>query len=271
MNNRFEGMAGDDTLTGGDGSDVYVFGGGPLGADTIGELATGTGRDTLDFSGFGAPLNLNLASTTSQNLGPLSLTLSSGSGIENLIGTSFDDVLLGNSLDNSIYGAAGADRLEGREGNDLLVAGLPQVVLLDFDSAFNAARGDYNYTVAERNEIQSRMSVDYAAFDWFFTQNEAEARLATADTGRSFVRLVFSEGRGGGVSGDAGEVDFRNLNRRIVSQVNINPLKDVVREILGGNPTATQFSAGIVALTANIASHELAHTVVFDMEMHLVL
>ncbi len=84
----------------------------------------------------------------------MSLTLSSGNSLENLVGTSFADTLFGNSLNNSLYGAGGADRLEGREGDDLLVAGLPQVVLLDFDSAFNAARGDYSYSVAERNEIQ---------------------------------------------------------------------------------------------------------------------
>ncbi len=258
--NRFEGLAGDDVLTGRAGSDIYVFGASSSGSDTIQELPSDIGRDTLDFSSFSAPLNFNMASTATQVLGPMSLTLSSGNSLENLVGTSFADTLFGNSLNNSLYGAGGADRLEGREGDDLLVAGLPQVVLLDFDSAFNAARGDYSYSVAERNEIQARITADYASLDWLFTQNESEARAAASETGRSFVRLVFSEGRGGGVSGDAGEVDFRNLNRRIVSQVNINSLKDVVREILGGNPNAAQFSAGIVALSANIASHELAHT-----------
>ncbi len=262
LDNRFELLGGNDTAQGGAGSDIYVFGDGLLGSDQVIEQDTAAGRDTLDFTAFGAPLtSLDLATTATQSFSSrLSLSLSSGRAIENVVGSSFNDTIFGNSQDNVLYGAAGVDRLEGRAGNDRLIADLPSVVLLDFDSAFNAARGDYNYTTDERNAIQARMQADYQQTNWTFTQQESVARSLTTDSGRSYVRLVFSEGRGGGVSGDAGEVDFRNLNRRIVSQVNVNPLLPTVRSIIGSNATTAQYSQAVVALTAEIASHELAHT-----------
>ena len=261
LENRFEMLAGDDAVTGGGGSDIYVFRGRNLGSDTITESVTGTGRDTLDFTGFDAPLTLDLSSSAPQNQsGQLSLTLTGVAAIENVLGTSFNDTILGNELENAIFGAAGSDTLDGRAGNDRLVAGLPAVVLLDFDSAYSAVRGDYNYSNVERNAIQQRMEADYAAFDWRFTQSESRAKSWTLDMGRSFVRLTFSAGRGGGVSGDAGEIDFRNTNRRIISEVNINSLKSTIAELLGPGYTQQAYSDMVVALTTTIASHELAHT-----------
>ncbi len=264
LDNRFELGGGDDAVDGGGGSDVYVFAGRNLGADMI----TGApdpegsgGLATLDFSAYDAPLNLDLASTAAQVMGSdLTLQFSSPLAIRNVVGTSYNDTIYGNSLNNALYGAAGSDLLDGREGDDLLVADLPAVVLLDFDSAFNASRGDYDYSVAERNAIQARLEASYAAFSWMFTQVESSADALTELSGRAYVRLAFSEGRGGGVSGDAGEVDFRNISRSVVSEVNINPLKSTVADVLGDNHTPQEFSDAVVALTATIAAHELAHT-----------
>ncbi len=262
LDNRFELLAGNDMVDGRGGSDIYQFRGTGLGSDTITDASTGSGRDTLDFTGLDAPLIVDLSVTAAQpQLGAVTITLTSPDSIENVVGTSFADVLIGNALDNTIYGAAGSDTMDGRDGNDRLFANLTSVVLLDFDSAYDATRGDFNYTPADRNTILASMQVDYAAFDWRFTQSEAEAKSWTADSGRSFVRLMFCQGRGGGVSGDAGEVDFRNVNRRIVSEVNINSLKSAIAEIVGTNDTsAVAFRAAAVALTSTIASHELAHT-----------
>ena len=261
LDNRFELLSGNDSVDGGSGSDIYVFRGHGLGSDTITDSSGGAGRDTLDFLGFDAPISLNLAVTTPQiQSNELTLKLASGDSIENVVGTSFNDTILGNSLNNAIYGAAGSDTLNGRAGNDTLFAGLPAVVLLDFDSGYNAARGDYNYSVAERNTIQQRIEADYAKFDWKFTQIQSVARDWTTDSGRSFATLAISQGRGGEVSGDAGEVDFRNINRRIVTEVNINSLKSAIAELLGPNYTQIEYSEKIVALTSTIASHELGHT-----------
>jgi hypothetical protein len=262
LDNRFELLSGDDTVDGGLGSDIYVMRGSNLGIDTISDEPGNAGRDTLDFVGLDGPVAIDLSLTTPQSqLGLITVILSNGSVIENVIGTSFSDILRGNSLDNAIYGAAGSDLLDGRGGSDRLTAGLPAVVLLDFDSAYDPLRGDFNYSPSERNTIQQNIELDYAGLDWQFTQSESTAKSLTLDSGRSFVRIMFSQGRGGGVSGDAGEVDFRNVNRGVVSEVNINALKPAIADLVGTSDTnASAFRTAAVRLTSTIAAHELAHT-----------
>ncbi len=264
LDNRFDSLKGNDILDGRSGSDIYVFRGRELGVDRINESAVATGRDTLDFSGLDAPLNLDLASTAIQSQIEMSISFASGNAIENVIGTSFSDVISGNGLDNSLFGNGGSDRLAGRNGSDRLVGDLPVVVLLDFDSAYRSDRGDYAYSSLERDRIEQNLWTKYAAFNWQFTQSESFANLLTKDMGRSYVRLAFSQGRGGGVSGDAGEVDFRNIDRSVVSEVNINALLPTLHEMLieryGLTYSSQQLSDMVVSLTSTIAAHELAHT-----------
>lgn len=264
LDNRFEMLNGNNVVDGRAGSDIYTFFGIASGSTTITDAPSGAGRDTLDFAGFDFPMDLDLAMTAPQVLGPLSLTLTSSASIENVVGTSFNDRILGNALDNTIFGAGGRDVLDGRAGSDRLVADLPQIVLLDFDSAFRAERGDYDYNETERSAIMERVAAAYATFNWMFTRSEAQAAAWASDMGRNFIRLEFSKGRGGGVSGDAGEIDFRNIQRRIISEVNVNPLLPTVVDLLikkfGPSYTLQQYSDMVVALTSTIAAHELAHT-----------
>jgi Ca2+-binding RTX toxin-like protein len=264
LDNRFELLSGINVVDGRGGSDIYTFAGEVTGSTTIIDSPSGSGRDTLDFARFDYPIDIDLAIATPQLLGPMTLTLTSGASIENVIGTSFNDQIFGNALDNALFGAGGRDIIDGRGGNDRLVADLPQVVLLDFDSAFRAERGDYDYSAAERAAILARVTAAFAPFNWKFTLVESQAQEWSADMARNFVRLEFSKGRGGGVSGDAGEVDFRNVQRRVISEVNVNPLLPTVADLLtrrhGPNYTAQQFSDMVVALTSTIAAHELGHT-----------
>ena len=82
-----EGGTGDDEITGGTGDDTYIFAGENLGIDQIVE-ASWRDRDTLDFSDFAGPVRVDLASTEAQvvNGDQLTLVLSSGSGIEDVVG-----------------------------------------------------------------------------------------------------------------------------------------------------------------------------------------
>ena len=142
-NDTLESGAGDDTVRGGAGNDTFVFSGTGLGSDKITETAADGGTDVLDFSAFGGTVSLNLGSTSSQtvNAGNLTLTLSDGSAIENVVGSAYADNITGNSLNNkiwggyaddtidgyggddSLYGEAGADRLYGGYGNDRIDGG----------------------------------------------------------------------------------------------------------------------------------------------------
>jgi len=120
-NDTLIGGEGDDLLRGGPGDDLYVFDvDNVIGADTVEELpGLVNGIDTLDFSATeGTGVTIDMSSTLSQVVYStnLSLTLSSGESIENVKGGSGDDVLVGNSLDNTFSGGTGSDTISDVAG-----------------------------------------------------------------------------------------------------------------------------------------------------------
>jgi Ca2+-binding RTX toxin-like protein len=108
-----------DTLRGGAGDDIYRLDTDTTaGSDTIDE--SGGGIDTLDFSSTNnrtVKINLGNAAPQVINAG-LTLTLSAGNTIENVIGGDLNDSLMGNGLDNVITGGPGDDTVVGMAGND---------------------------------------------------------------------------------------------------------------------------------------------------------
>jgi Ca2+-binding RTX toxin-like protein len=124
LNNVLTGGGGNDTLTGGALGDTYVFDTDlSLGADTINEA--GGGSDMLDFSATttrAVVVNLSNAASQVVNAG-LTLTLSAGTTLENVIGGLLGDTLIGNTLANSLNGGGGNDTLTGSGGNDMLIGG----------------------------------------------------------------------------------------------------------------------------------------------------
>ncbi|WP_169981063.1 calcium-binding protein [Tautonia rosea] len=131
-NDVLEGRQGDDALYGQRGNDSYVFGITAAGIDAIFEDEdphgpTNDPADTLDFTNFGSGLGITLGSTelqwASQSRTGLQLQLSSASGIENVVGTSFDDMIRGNARANTLDGRAGNDTLDGLNGDDTLLGG----------------------------------------------------------------------------------------------------------------------------------------------------
>lgn len=89
-NNIFSGRGGDDTIDGGDGSDTATY-----------QFATGAVSVNLAINGVsGAEGNDTLLN------------------IENVIGSDFDDMLLGNNGNNLLFGRGGNDTLNGSGGTD---------------------------------------------------------------------------------------------------------------------------------------------------------
>jgi Ca2+-binding RTX toxin-like protein len=123
-----EGRGGDDYLMGIQDNDTYVFRTDRvLGTDTVSEWS---GEDTFDFHGFGRGITLDIGWTAPQtpqivSSGYLSIRLpdDDGTGIENVLGTNYDDTIYANSRDNSIWGNRGDDTIYGRAGNDMLDGG----------------------------------------------------------------------------------------------------------------------------------------------------
>lgn len=114
---QIHGGEGDDLILGEAGNDLIYPG---PGADTV---YGGTGSDTLLFLG-----NINSKSGVLVNL---HLRFGSGAdaegdlyfGMENILGTSYDDILIGNDDNNYLNGAGGSDLIQPMGGYDVLHGG----------------------------------------------------------------------------------------------------------------------------------------------------
>jgi serralysin len=85
----------------------------------------GSGNDTLDFSGFGQTQTIDLRSGDFSNVGGLigNVAIAYGATIENAIGGTGNDVIVGNQVANGLTGGAGADTISGEAGNDMVHGG----------------------------------------------------------------------------------------------------------------------------------------------------
>ncbi|MDD5586000.1 MAG: calcium-binding protein [Alphaproteobacteria bacterium] len=146
----FDGMGGDDKLTGDAGDNIYVFGRG-YGHDLINNIHLGSGQSVLKFNTDTAPedvivtrsgddLILSIASTSDQvtvqaffsssycHLAAVQFSDETSWDYQALLtivttGTSGDDTLLGDGGDNTLDGGAGNDALTGNGGNDIYYFG----------------------------------------------------------------------------------------------------------------------------------------------------
>ncbi|MEM9050087.1 MAG: sulfatase-like hydrolase/transferase [Pseudomonadota bacterium] len=113
-NDRMQGWMGNDALFGGEGNDILI---GFAGDD---RLDGGAGIDRASYVDGTSPVHADL-----MGLVP-SLGHARGDryiDIEGLVGSDFNDRLLGDSGANTLIGQPGNDQLFGRAGNDLLVGG----------------------------------------------------------------------------------------------------------------------------------------------------
>lgn len=115
------GGADNDTLRGNPGNDTYEFDvDESLGEDTVDELlALANGSDTLDFSGtttVGITVNLSLTTQQTVHATNLKLTITDGTGLENVTGGDLNDVITGNAADNIFIGGLGTDTFHGNGG-----------------------------------------------------------------------------------------------------------------------------------------------------------
>ncbi|WP_085584946.1 retention module-containing protein [Pseudomonas sp. R25(2017)] len=126
--------SGDNILNGGDGNDVLTAGSGNnelhggAGNDLLYSgpgndlLDGGSGIDTASYAHATAGVTVNLSLLGAQNtVGAGTDTLT---GIENLVGSNFNDTLTGDSNSNVINGGLGNDILNGGGGDDLLIGGM---------------------------------------------------------------------------------------------------------------------------------------------------
>ena len=105
------GTADNDVINGGAGNDTITGG---LGADVING---GAGNDTISYADSTSAVTINLL--TNVNSGG-SAAGDSLINIENIIGSSFNDIITGSDSSNSINGGAGNDTITGGRGADVI-------------------------------------------------------------------------------------------------------------------------------------------------------
>ena len=106
---RVDGWIGNDTLKGDAGNDTLVGG---AGSDWI---DGGTGTDVADYRNSTAGVSVNLVTGAGSGGDAQGDTLV---GVENLVGTNFDDTLTGDANANDLTGGTGNDWLIGGDGAD---------------------------------------------------------------------------------------------------------------------------------------------------------
>jgi Ca2+-binding RTX toxin-like protein len=153
--NKIFGLKGDDTIHGGGGRDeIYPGDGddkiyGDKGNDYImGSLGKdfydgGEGIDTVDYSqetDKALYLNLKLKKMTGASFA-LGDTLQN---IERIIGTKFNDMIIGDDENNHLYGHNGDDKIYGGDGHDILSGGKGKNELYGEDGGdiFDLAQGE---------------------------------------------------------------------------------------------------------------------------------
>ena len=161
-----EGGDGDDVLSGGSGNDVLRGGNG----NDI--LVSGTGNDTND-GGAGTDLLTYIDSTSAVNVNLGAGTASGGHAagdtnlnIENLDGSTFNDTLAGNDLDNIINGGLGSDRLIGGLGADVLNGG-DGFDTVDYRGAVTAIR----FNVDTGGTLGEALGDSFSGIERYFLSN----------------------------------------------------------------------------------------------------
>ena len=121
-NDHLWGNSGTDILEGGPGNDTYYLHASPTGAvaDTVTEDTTMRGgMDTITFAGSRFGVGASSSAYAIPNF------------VENIIGSSEDDVITGNALPNIIEGGDGGDRLMGGAGDTVSYASSDRRVRVD--------------------------------------------------------------------------------------------------------------------------------------------
>lgn len=162
--NELHGHAGDDELRGNDGADVLEGG---TGAD---RLFGAAGPDTLSYRSSDAGVSVNLEEGTSAGGHAAGDTFSD---VENITGSVFRDLLVGDGDANRLDGNEGNDELKGGEGDDELYGG---------------EDGDRLSGQAGADTLDGGSGIDWASFE------ESDAGVT--------VNLADGTGTGGHAEGD---------------------------------------------------------------------
>ena len=295
---QFAGLFGTVNLVSGSGAggDTYEFSGGVQGTFNISDPDQANRIDTLDFSTLNTGVNVNLGSTAVQTVAPgLTLHFTDANGFSGVIGSPFSDTVHGNARSDSLAGSDALDNSFNPNAPGIGSNGKVQVVLLDFDTATEAAGGVYNfnsfyahvpnpstgdpgtplrtYTTADRLAVMAAIEQDYAPFVQagavYFTLDPKDPKLRA--TNGDFITEFFNQSvpLGGDEPTSPIQIDSTpNVNFEPGGTSNDLDFRDAdmngqafiqVNGILGEPLQPPSTDQNWVTLSSKIAAHELGH------------
>ncbi len=142
------GFAGDDVICGGDGDDVLDGGSGDD------HVSGDAGVDTVVFFSSPAGVSASLTTNTATGDGTDQLV-----GDENLVGSPFGDVLVGDHRANTIVGVLGDDTLDGAGGDDVVMGHHGDDVLVG-GAGEDALDGDLGFDTVSFAASAARVDAD---------------------------------------------------------------------------------------------------------------
>jgi hypothetical protein len=268
----------------GAGSDTFMFQGGVKGNFSIHAPNVANRTDTLDFSTLSSGVNVDISQVGAQTVtAGLTIQLSDGNGISNVIGTAYGDTIHGNGRANVLRGSNALDNRYVANAPGPGSNGRVQVVLLDFTTAYQQSNGlyDFNsfygragvtplqpYTPGEETAILQGLQQDYAPYvqagALYFTMSASDA-LAHAPNGHYITEFfdktavssptsqdTGSEGAHVVAVGNSSNLDFRDADQTGTGTIQLNG-------ILGEPLQPANSTFDWVTLSVKIAGHELGH------------
>ena len=225
-----QGTDGVDSITGSDENDL-IYGGG--GGDVI---EGGNGSDTLSYEWTSylfdiAPGQVAVGVTVRLNTGTTAGGDADGdtiSGIENLIGTNFDDSLTGDGGDNDLNGLAGADTLTGGNGTDQLHGGHGDDTF-SFSATAHSGLGALSDIIADFSQSVGNDDV--------IRLSQIDAIESTAGVDDSFTYI------GQDAFSAEGQIRATQSGTRTIIQINTSGTDDAEMRIILENFTATNLTA----------------------------
>ncbi|HEJ8087642.1 TPA: M10 family metallopeptidase [Serratia liquefaciens] len=209
----FNSNSGRDFYTAADSSQKLIF-----------SVWDAGGNDTLDFSGYSQDQRINLTEGSFSDVGGLkgNISIAVGAVIENAIGGSGNDVIVGNDAANILQGGAGNDVIYGGGGQDQLSGGSGSDIFV-----FSAV-SDSPFKSPDKI-LDFETGIDKIDLS-FFNQG---------DNGTDFIHFVDS------FSGQAGEATLTYNSQSDFSELALNisghATPDVLVNIVGQANTATDF------------------------------
>jgi Ca2+-binding RTX toxin-like protein len=226
---NFEGFAGDDVFIGGDGTDLVSYHREYVGGGLSGAFVDLAGNSATDSFG-------NTDTLT---------------GIEDVMGTMFDDTLLGDGNDNDLQSLQGNDFIRGGAGADIIDAGKAGTGGFRHDIVIGDAGND-TFNVDDENSKTTVLAYAFEAGGAGVTVN-----LATGTATDTFgnvdtlngVRFIVATDNNDNLTGSTGD-DVLAPGRGATDTVNGNGGTDIlayyfISDGLGGGGDGFTFTAGI--------------------------